>query len=60
MRIVIVRQKETSISLTLDCAYQRCSARQFDLSYSRLIDGLNKASIDIDRKVLADSGNSRY
>ncbi len=30
------------------------AARQFDLSYSRLIDGLNKASIDIDRKVLAD------
>jgi len=24
------------------------------LSYSRLIDGLNKASIEIDRKVLAD------
>ena len=30
------------------------AARQFDLSYSKLIDGLNKASIDIDRKVLAD------
>ena len=30
------------------------AARQFDISYSRLIDGLNKASIDIDRKVLAD------
>jgi large subunit ribosomal protein L20 len=30
------------------------AARQFGLSYSRLIDGLNKASIDIDRKVLAD------
>jgi len=30
------------------------AARQFDLSYSRLIDGLNKASIEIDRKVLAD------
>ena len=29
-------------------------ARQFGLSYSRLIDGLNKASIEIDRKVLAD------
>lgn len=30
------------------------AARQFDLSYSRLMDGLNKASVQIDRKVLAD------
>ncbi len=30
------------------------AARQFGLSYSRLIDGLNKASIEIDRKMLAD------
>jgi large subunit ribosomal protein L20 len=30
------------------------AARQFGLSYSRLMDGLNKASIDIDRKILAD------
>ncbi len=30
------------------------AARMFDLSYSRLIDGMKKASIDIDRKVLAD------
>jgi large subunit ribosomal protein L20 len=30
------------------------AARQFDLSYSRLIDGLNKAEIKVDRKVLAD------
>jgi len=30
------------------------AARQFDLSYSRLIDGLNKADIQVDRKVLAD------
>ncbi len=29
-------------------------ARQFGISYSRMIDGLNKASIEIDRKVLAD------
>lgn len=29
-------------------------ARLHGLSYSRLIDGLRKASIDIDRKVLAD------
>ena len=30
------------------------AARQFGLSYSRLMDGLNKASIQIDRKVLAE------
>ncbi|TVP93274.1 MAG: 50S ribosomal protein L20 [Thioalkalivibrio sp.] len=30
------------------------AARQFDLSYSRLVDGLNKAGVQIDRKVLAD------
>lgn len=30
------------------------AARENGLSYSRLIDGLRKASIEIDRKVLAD------
>ena len=30
------------------------AARQFGLSYSRLINGLNKAGITLDRKVLAD------
>lgn len=30
------------------------AAHQFDLSYSRFMDGLNKAEIEIDRKVLAD------
>lgn len=30
------------------------AARLHGLSYSRLIDGLNKANIDLDRKVLAD------
>ena len=30
------------------------AARECGLSYSRLIDGLNKAHISIDRKVLAD------
>ena len=30
------------------------AARDFGLSYSRLIDGLNKAEIEVDRKVLAD------
>jgi len=30
------------------------AARNFDLSYSRFIDGLSKAQIEVDRKVLAD------
>ncbi len=30
------------------------AVREFDMSYSRFMDGLNKANIDIDRKVLAD------
>jgi len=30
------------------------AAREHGLSYSRMIDGLNKAEIDIDRRVLAD------
>ena len=35
---------------------QRINAgcRQHDLSYSRFIDGLNKAGVPVDRKVLAD------
>jgi large subunit ribosomal protein L20 len=30
------------------------AARQFDMSYSRFMNGLNKAGIEVDRKVLAD------
>lgn len=30
------------------------AAREFGLSYSRLMDGLKKAGIEVDRKVLAD------
>jgi large subunit ribosomal protein L20 len=30
------------------------AAREFGLSYSRLMDGLNRAEIEVDRKVLAD------
>jgi|TARA_X000000950_G_scaffold253369_1_gene316279 large subunit ribosomal protein L20 len=30
------------------------AARVHELSYSRLIDGLNRANIELDRKVLAD------
>lgn len=30
------------------------ACRMFDISYSRFIDGLKKANVDINRKVLAD------
>jgi len=30
------------------------AARMFDMSYSRLMDGIHKAGIEIDRKMLAD------
>ncbi|MSQ99379.1 MAG: 50S ribosomal protein L20 [Xanthomonadales bacterium] len=30
------------------------AAREFGLSYSRFMDGLNRAEIEVDRKVLAD------
>jgi len=30
------------------------AARSYDMSYSRFIDGLSKAQIEVDRKVLAD------
>jgi len=30
------------------------AARMYGISYSRLINGLNKANVGIDRKVLAD------
>lgn len=30
------------------------AARQHDLSYSRFMDGLNKADVELDRKMLAD------
>ena len=46
------RRKRTFRALWI----QRLNAavRQFDLTYSRFIDGLNKAEITVDRKVLAD------
>jgi large subunit ribosomal protein L20 len=39
---------------TLWIARINAEARNNDISYSRLINGLNKAGIEIDRKVLAD------
>ena len=46
------RKKRTYRALWI----QRLNAavRPFGLTYSRFIDGLNKAGIDVDRKVLAD------
>ncbi|MDH3889054.1 MAG: 50S ribosomal protein L20 [Gammaproteobacteria bacterium] len=39
---------------TLWIARINAAARENGLSYSRLIDGLNRANIEVDRKVLAD------
>ena len=39
---------------TLWIARINAAARENGLSYSRMIDGLNKSNIEIDRKVLAD------
>lgn len=39
---------------TLWIARINAAARENGLSYSRLIDGLNKADVEVDRKVLAD------
>ncbi|MDB2704946.1 50S ribosomal protein L20 [Pseudomonadota bacterium] len=47
------RQKKRTFR-TLWIARINAGARECGLSYSRLIDGLKKASIEIDRKVLAD------
>jgi len=47
------RQKKRNFR-TLWIARINAAARECGLSYSRLIDGLKKASIEIDRKVLAD------
>jgi len=47
------RQKKRNFR-TLWIARINAAARDCGLSYSRLIDGVKKASIEIDRKVLAD------
>jgi large subunit ribosomal protein L20 len=39
---------------TLWIARINAAARDNGLSYSRMIDGLNKANVEVDRKVLAD------
>ncbi|MCX4186493.1 50S ribosomal protein L20 [Methylophaga sp. OBS4] len=47
------RQKKRQFRI-LWIARINAAARECGLSYSRMIDGLKKASIEIDRKVLAD------
>ncbi|HDZ16028.1 MAG TPA: 50S ribosomal protein L20 [Methylophaga aminisulfidivorans] len=47
------RQKKRTFR-TLWIARINAAARECGMSYSRMIDGLKKASIEIDRKVLAD------
>ena len=47
------RQKKRNFR-TLWIARINAAARECGLSYSRMIDGLKKASIELDRKVLSD------
>jgi len=53
MRIVTVA-KESVSSVALWIARINAGARECGLSYSRFIDGLKKANIEMDRRVLAD------
>lgn len=48
------RRVKKRVFRSLWIARINAAARECGLSYSRLIDGLNKASIEIDRKVLSD------
>jgi len=47
-----IASRRSAIPRTLDRAYQRL-ARENGISYSALIDGLKKAGVDVDRKMLA-------
>ena len=53
------RQKKREFR-SLWIARINAGARECGMSYSRLIDGLKKAAIEIDRKVLADLSNERH
>ena len=48
------RRQKKRVFISLWIARINAGARECGLSYSRLIDGLKKAAIEIDRKVLAD------
>lgn len=48
------RRQKKRVFRTLWISRINAAARECGMSYSRLIDGLKKSSIEIDRKVLAD------
>jgi len=48
------RRQNSVSSAPLWIARINAAARLYGLSYSRIINGLNKAGVEIDRKVLAD------
>jgi large subunit ribosomal protein L20 len=48
------RKQKKRVFRALWIARINAAARIFGLSYSRMMDGLNKAQIGVDRKVLAD------
>jgi large subunit ribosomal protein L20 len=48
------RRQKKRLFRRLWIARINAAARSHDISYSRLIDGLNKANVDIDRKMMAD------
>lgn len=48
------RRQKKRVFRALWIARINAAARECEMSYSRLIDGLKKAEIEIDRKVLAD------
>jgi large subunit ribosomal protein L20 len=48
------RRQKKRIFRALWIARINAGAREFGLTYSRLINGLKKASVEVDRKVLAD------
>lgn len=48
------RRTKKRVFRSLWIARINAAARENGLSYSRLIDGLNKSDIDVDRKILAD------
>jgi len=48
------RRQKKRVFRALWIARINAGAREFGLTYSRLINGLRKASVEVDRKVLAD------
>ena len=47
-------QQEANFPRSVDPAHQRRCLREHGLTYGRFIDGLSKAEIAVDRKVLSD------